>query len=191
MLELGLLITSGFHGLNICGSKRCLAQPKNCHRFNVITSQSHRMCSAVSTFLTEPTFVGCNKTHLMNVELRGQWPVRWPVRVLSSGLLSSIKDSTFTASGVMSRLALSETRGCNLLKWDFLPLPEIVNNEYLPFVRVDNDSSRSLQILEQSSPVGDVPCAEDVQSTFATVDVVQVLSHPVHGQSFDSLVLRR
>lgn len=56
-------------------------------------------------------------------------------------------------------------------------------------IGMDNDGSRSLEVLEKGAPVGDVARAQHVERALARVYVVEVLGRPVHGQAFYALVL--
>ena len=68
------------------------------------------------------------------------------------------------------------------------PVP--LGEEDVALVGVNNDGSRSLEVLQQGSAVGHVSGAQHVEGSLPAVDVVQVLGGPVDGQTFDALVLR-
>lgn len=61
---------------------------------------------------------------------------------------------------------------------------------YRPSVGMNNNSSWTLEISQQDLPVVGVLSIEDVEGSFAAVNVVQVLGDPVKGQAFNTFILR-
>ena len=66
-----------------------------------------------------------------------------------------------------------------------VPLAE----EHVASVGMDDNGTRSLEVLEQRPPVFVVLGGEDVEGSLPRVDVVEVVARPVHGQPLHPLVL--
>ena len=66
-----------------------------------------------------------------------------------------------------------------------VPLTE----EHVASVRMNNNSSGSLEILEQCSPVVVVLCGQNIECSLPRVNVVEVVAGPVHGETFHSFIL--